>query len=541
MDNFKELLSAEWDIVVIGTGMGGATLGYHTAKNHKKVLFLEKGKYYPENHGTLYNNFAETFLSSGTSAEFQGVYADAGRWHEPFFCAESKKEMDFIPFIGSGAGGSSALYGGAMERFFAEDFYPAQYHGDPESTLPDQWPVTYGEMAGYYEFAEELYRIHGSPDPLRRDDTFKYLKTEKMHAASEELFSFLKSKKLTPYRLPIAYDPDENCQGCQGFLCQYKCKNDSSKICLEPAITKYGAGIIDQCDVIRLESGKDTVEKVVFMKNGELFKVSSKLIVLAAGAVMSPLILLDSKNSHWPQGVGNNSGLVGKNLMRHHIDLYAIFPKSQDLPGNAKEIAFNDYYLAQGAKYGTVQAFGALPPSHVLVEELQQEIAKKISRPLSIIFSLAKPLVSYILNKIFSKAIILASIKEDLPYLHNQVQLKNSSPDDKKVPLLTYSVSTYEKKRIKKFRRTLLKQFKPYKVMLLKQSENIERIAHVCGTCRFGDDPETSVLDKYNQVHGMTNLFVVDSSFFPSSGGTNPSLTIAANAIRVADYILSKK
>jgi choline dehydrogenase-like flavoprotein len=79
-----------------------------------------------------------------------------------------------------------------------------------------------------------------------------------------------------------------------------------------------------------------------------------------------------------------------------------------------------------------------------------------------------------------------------------------------------------------------------YRFKLIKQAENNQRIAHVCGTCRFGDDPAQSVLDRNNRAHGLANLYIVDSSFFPSSGGTNPSLTIAANALRVADHLLAQ-
>ncbi len=139
----------------------------------------------------------------------------------------------------------------------------------------------------------------------------------------------------------------------------------------------------------------------------------------------------------------------------------------------------------------------------------------------------------------FSKTLILASIKEDQPYLNNRIELKPGITREKLVPELHYFLSAFEKERINDFRKLLMSHLKPYRVMLLKQSENIERMAHVCGTCRFGHDPGSSVLDKNNRVHEMDNLYVVDGSFFPSSGGTNPSLTIAANALRVADHLFN--
>jgi len=177
----------------------------------------------------------------------------------------------------------------------------------------------------------------------------------------------------------------------------------------------------------------------------------------------------------------------------------------------------------------------------VLADELEEDLTKKYPWFVSKSFSLFKPIVSVVLNKMFSNSLILASIKEDLPYQDNRVELNEYSSERPLIPILHYTVSDFEKKRINLFRKLLLKQFKPYKVILLKQSENIERIAHVCGTCRFGNDPNESVLDKNNRVHGVENLSVIDASFFPSSGGTNPSLTIAANAVRVADHLFNQE
>lgn len=96
-----------------------------------------------------------------------------------------------------------------------------------------------------------------------------------------------------------------------------------------------------------------------------------------------------------------------------------------------------------------------------------------------------------------------------------------------------------DERRIDGFRQRMREVLKPYSFSIVKQADNNQRIAHVCGTCRFGNDPATSVLDADNRAHGLDNLYVVDASFFPSSGGTNPSLTIAANALRVADHLIA--
>jgi choline dehydrogenase-like flavoprotein len=127
---------------------------------------------------------------------------------------------------------------------------------------------------------------------------------------------------------------------------------------------------------------------------------------------------------------------------------------------------------------------------------------------------------------------------EDLPYLDNRV-LPSSRPstDGRQRLRLQYRLHASEVERRAIFLRQFNEVFKPFRRLTLRRAGNNETIAHACGTCRFGTDPETSVLDPQNKAHELDNLYVVDGSFFPSSAGLNPSLTIAANALRVAEHV----
>jgi len=231
---------------------------------------------------------------------------------------------------------------------------------------------------------------------------------------------------------------------------------------------------------------------------------------------------------------------VGMNLMRHFIDLYAIKPPNPEgININLKEIAFNDYYAHSTGKFGTIQSFGSLPPASIIADELEKGLRRNGNLLFAgSLFSIVKPAIKLVLSRIFSKRVILASIMEDLPYKDNYMTLsdKIDSMGRKRI-VIKYRIKERERARIKLFRKQISGILKPYPFMLIKQAENNQRIAHVCGTCRFGGDPKESVLDSNNRAHGVENLYVVDSSFFPSSGGTNPALTIAANALRVADHI----
>jgi choline dehydrogenase-like flavoprotein len=423
----------------------------------------------------------------------------------------------------------------ALERFYSEDFTPRRnYPPEIGANLPETWPITYEELRPHYQAAEALFRVRGQIDPLRARQLDPLLSPAPMNEASRELFSFLQQKGCHPYQMPAACEALPGCLSCQGFLCPRECKNDSSRICLRPALEQHGAQLLDECRVVRLEATRNKVTGVACVRGEEEGVLRADRVVLAAGALETPCLLLRSISSDWPQGLANDSGLVGRNFMRHFVDLYPVFLRSPEgLGSGAKQLAFNDFYLHDSGKLGTVQAFGALPPPAVLVAELEKSLHEGRAFWLAPLFRFARPILRGYLGKQFSRALILASVMEDLPDPENQVKPAKEGPGI----VLCYRLSAFEKARIRSLRQKMADILKPYRCMLLKQAENTERLAHACGTCRFGLDPRTSVLDATNRAHGLSNLYVVDSSFFPSSGGINPALTIAANALRVADRI----
>lgn len=537
----SEIAKQHWDAIIVGTGMGGATLGYALARAGWRVLFCEKGKSHLGNAQALRGDYAEGFFAEPKvpHPEHREILSRAGRYPDPIDDQSAPRKRTFIPFIGSGAGGSTALYGMALERFFPADFLPRRNFPDAvASTLPEQWPISYTELAPYYEAAEKLYRVRGTADPLRTGDELRehFLASPPLTAHGDELFQFFCNQGLHPYRLPMACEFVPGCECCQGYLCARNCKNDSSRICLVPAMADHGAVLLDECDVLRLESTRSEVTGVVCSWRGTEISLKATVVVLAAGALETPCLLLKSASEDWPHGLGNDAGLVGKNLMRHHVDLYAITPRTQGPPDNRrKEFAFNDFYQKDGEKLGSVQSFGRLPAAAILAESLADDIRHGQLPWIAPIFQWVKPLLKPVLDRLVTRSMVLATTLEDLPYLDNWVAPQAGGNTGRLA--INYSIRPLDKERIDAFRALMTQTLKPYQVRVIEQAENNQRIAHACGTCRFGDNPSESVLNKYNRVHGLTNLYVVDASFFPSSGGTNPSLTIAANALRVAERI----
>jgi len=527
--NYEEY---SWDAIIIGTGIGGGTLGLKLAEAGKNVLFLEKGKSYLTNKDVLSGQYAEIYFPKIERPEpkhFE-ILQRAGRWSGLVCDTSGKKSNSNIPFVGMGTGGSSALYGMVMERFSPIDFRDNHNNEKGEAS---KWPISYNDLKPYYEEAERLYRVRGSVDPLRNENISTYMVPPDMIPANKEVFDFLSAKGFHPYQVPLACEFEQGCQNCQGFLCLKNCRNDSAKICISPAINQYGSRLLDICEVIKIETVEKSVSAVVCNWQDKTIHLRSKIVVLAAGALHTPALLLRSMSEQYPNGIANTSDQVGRNLMRHYIDIYAISvkqkPQSEDY---VKQIAFNDLYQSKEGRLGTVQSFGKLPPPSIQVATVYCKLKDSLLPLLASIFILFRPLVEIFVSIIFTKRLILTSIMEDFPDRENRITISQKGEI-----AMNYRINLSERNRIKIFRKKIREALKPYSYILIKQADSNGRIAHVCGTCRFGANPENSVLNAMCQTHDLNNLFIVDSSFFPTSGGTNPALTIAANAIRVAEHI----
>lgn len=527
-----------WDVIVVGTGMGGATAGHALARQGLQVLFLEKGRS-PAAPAGILGAYPEDSVGSPfppTPERLDGLRRGGREW-ETVVDASARRRKTCIPFLGSGVGGSSALYGMAMERFFPGDFSPAACFPDdaPGSTLPQRWPIAYDELLPYYARAEALYRVRGTPDPLRGAGFAPaYLDPGHLSASADALARWLRTAGMHPYRLPLACEFVPDCACCQGYLCARQCKNDAGRTCVEPAVREHGATLLDACEVLRLDASPQRVEGLLCRRGGRTFTLRARTVLLGAGALHTPRLLLGSASAAWPQGLANSSGLVGRNLMRHYVDLYVIRPAIAPGPHAAwKEIAFNDFYHQAGAgKLGSVQDFGMLPPVRQLLDVLADDIGQRFGALAGLLLRPLEPLLGRYLAHRLAGSRILAALMEDLPYGDNRIELAADGRIE-----LHYTLHPAERRRIARMRTKMKALLGPFRPMLIKQAESNERLAHVCGTCRFGDDPRTSVLDPNNRAHDVDNLYVVDASFFPSSAGVNPSLTIAANALRVADEI----
>lgn len=543
--NPEDLSQIHWDAIVIGTGMGGSTLGYALARKGQRVLFLEKGLHYLNNPSSLRGDNMETLNAGHTRFQNEkDMYANAGRWRGEIY--DNIRQQFARPVLGEGTGGSSVFSGMVMERFFPEDFHSRDYHrNDKESTLPERWPITYEELRPFYIEAEKLYRVEAreGADPLKKDSQQTFKAFVPKHISTRIFISMLKKKKLNIYNLPRSCEWKTGCRQCRDFLCDRECRNDAVTICLQPALNLYGAALVTRFNVMRLETDNHRVTHVIGQWRDEKeVRFQGRRIILAAGALATPLILKRSQSEFWPQGLANRSGAVGRNLMRQLIDIYQ-FPSFWNYskePFSLREIGFNDLYIITGKKYGTVQSYGKFPSGFIMFDDFIFHLQQQKNFLLVKIANLLRPTIIRILDKVFAHAGFLMTMMEDLPQWENRVELHPVGPDGRERITVHYKISHYDKKRLKEFRGLFKRAVFPYPNFQIGFSNSLNFMGHTCGTCRFGDDPRTSVLNKMNRAHDVDNLYVVDSSFFPSSGGINPALTIAANALRVAEHILQE-
>lgn len=504
--NIHKITDQKWDYVIIGTGIGGSSFGLKMAKAGKKVLFLEKGIL-----PTIKGQFAEQ--NSNFHSHQQKTLKNAGRCSVSLQDKSKKAVRNYIPFIGSGVGGSSQLYGMVFERFSESEFECSQ----------NAWPFSYRIMQHYYQEAEQLF--HVQPTAIQSQ-------------ANKEVIHHLQNQGLKTYPLWMGKRPSEiECEGCQGLVCHCGKRADAYNSCLEQALEQYGAKLVTNCEVLKLNSDSKSVNSVSCCISTEEGNVEIEIIgsqfVLAAGALFTPVLLLKSKNEFFPNGLANSSGLVGKNLMRHLIDIYGLWTKkSPESKRDLKEFGAKHFYFDSEVhrSKGVLQSFGRLPAVPVLLHEMSEKIENPIVKGL---FFLMKPLMGMILQFVRQRMLFVATILEDSPSIQNQVQV-----DEKGQIQIQYNVTSKDEVLLKAFRKNIQKYIGKFIQLKLLQAHENERIAHACGTCRMGKNSENSVVNSLGQTHDIKNLWIVDASIFPSSASINPSLTIAANALRSAEWAL---
>jgi len=513
--------TTDWDVIIVGAGMGGSTAAFTLARKGHKILLVDKGQ----------ANFLEEHSSNVAEEEEDPEERLAGgRWPTQLNTQiDNQAATPIWAPLGCGIGGTTLLYAAALQRLRAEDLAQQQ--------LPDgrviTWPFSFEEIKPYYQQAEQLFGVRGTEDPLDPDPELGLLPPPPMCDRDRHYFIEFRNAGLHPYRLHVGINYEADCKECGGLICPNDCKREARNSLILPACETGMISILENAEVIKLNADTTRVNAVDIRVAGKTEQVKSNRVVLAAGAYFTPALLLQSRNEHWPNGVANNSNQVGHNLMFHSSDFIAVWAKQKlSIRGPNKTIALRDFYRYEGEKLGEFQSTGMTADYGYTLYALRLMFDQSMFRKISPLRHFLR-IPAYIAHKLFGEATIFATIVEDFPYHENRITLDSSSPSGIRVH---YNISKELRARNHRMRNLLGQALRSFRILPLNVGLTLN-YGHPCGTCKAGLSPHDSVVDKNCKAHGIENLYVADSSFMPTSGGTNPSLTIAANALRVAEAI----
>jgi choline dehydrogenase-like flavoprotein len=492
-------MSETFDIVIIGSGMGGATCAAGLAPSGAEILILERGE-----------RLTRTAATRDPRAIFQrGVFRPQETWIDG-------AGQPFNPGNYYYVGGNTKLYGAVLIRYRARDFHPIEY---ADGATPG-WPFDYDELEPWYGRAEALYQARGAlgQDPTEPPHSSPYplpaVPDEPAIAVARQRMARV---GLRPFSLPMGIDVEKWLAGGKTAWDSFPNVGDG-KMDAEAG----GLAVALAHPNVRLQTGA-RVERLVLESDGKRIKgveyrlrdetrfVAAKLVVASAGAVNSAALLLRSAEG----GLANRSGLVGRHFMNHNATaVLAIDPRVVNDSVYQKTLGINDFYLDDGC--------GGPPLGNI-------QLLGRVTGP--ILKANVKWAPEWSLHWVSRHAVDWYAMSEDLPNPESRVTVDGAEIR------LDWKRSNWRAhvELVDKFRERLRAAGYPF--ALLRPFDR-RTPSHQCGTVRIGADPKAAPLDPCCRAWDHPNLFVVDASFLPTSAAVNPSLSIAAQALRVADHIV---
>jgi choline dehydrogenase-like flavoprotein len=511
-----------FDVIIVGTGAGGGTLAHTLAPSGKRILLLERGDFLPR----------DTDNWDPRPVFVDGKYISADTWYD----ADGRP---FQPQVHYFVGGATKLYGAALYRLRPEDFGELKHADGPSPA----WPLSYDDFEPWYTRAEWLYQVHGAhgEDPTEGHWSQQYPWPAVSHEPRmQEISDALAAGGYHPFHAPCGILLDEadrprsaciRCATCDGYPCLVHAKSDAETIAVRPLLGQSNITLLVNAEVERLETDAagGTVTGVIVSRGGQREVYTADIVAVCAGAANSARILLRSASDRHPAGLANGSDQVGRNYMFHNSKAVAAFGKEPNRTVFQKTLALNDFYFAGDGRewpLGNIQMVGK-----------SNAMAMKGEEP-----KLTKLAPRWSLDEAARHSVDFWLTTEDVPKPDNRVTVDR----DGAVHIAYQQTNDTEAGGLYHELRKILNHvgLAQHHVLdknfYMDMSIPIAGCAHQAGTCRFGTDPATSVLDVNCKAHELDNLYVVDTSFFPSIGAVNPALTAMANAIRVGEHLLDR-
>ena len=497
----------DYDIIIIGSGAGGSTVARTLADTGKKILLLERGDFLPREK----KNWDPEHIFTHRGYQIEEAWYD----HE--------KQEEFLPQAFYRVGGNTKVYGSVLMRMRAEDFTEQRW---PDGVSP-AWPLDYSVYEPYYTRAEDWYCIHGKmgedpTEPYHSSPDFPFEPMEhepRIAEAAEELAA----QGLKPIHSTLSLNRDPKyperrpcirCSTCDPYPCMLHAKQDAETAGVRPALLHDNVELWTGAYVDKLTSSNGSkIDGVHVTVEGTDYVLRAETVVVSCGAVNSAALLMRS-------ALTDKSDLLGRNLMKHnHSGLHAISHRPNPTVFQ-KTLGFHDYYFKgpkehQNYGLGAVQLTGKAPWQRLksfAEADMTDEHYQYIER----------------------HCIDWWLTTDDLPDPTNRVRLTKDGR-----PALDFRPNNrLPHEELIETWITHLRKTGDYSFLM--RTMGIEVLWHQAGTALFGEDAAKSVLDLNCRMHAYDNLYVVDSSFMPGMGAVNLTLTIIANAMRVADHLRVK-
>ena len=555
-------MNKNFDAIVVGSGISGGWAAKELCEKGLKTLVLERGRMvkHIEDYPTMNLDPWDVKHGGRTTQEELKNYNKQKRWgiHEGnrhFYNKDSEYDYDEIkPFDwirGTQVGGRSLIWGRQTYRWSDDDF---------EANLRDgiavDWPVRYKEIAPWYSYVEKFIGVSGEALNLPQLPDSEFLPPMELNCVEKELQSSI-AKNYTDRVLTIgrvAHITEGTKNGSGRKACQYRNRCDrgcpygayfSSNSSTIPVAEKTGKLTLRPNSVVseviyNKDKKRATGVRVVNTVTKEISEFKAKIIFLCASSMASTAILMNSKSDRFPNGLGNDSGELGHNIMDHQLgsgasgnyegykDRYYYgrrpngfyIPRFRNIGGKSKNLDFiRGYGYQGGASRGD-----------------WSKAIKELSYGSDFKNAILEP---------GGWSIGMGGFGEVLPYHENRMFLDYNKIDSYGLPKIVFDAEFKENEK---------KMKEDWKIQAAEMLENagckdvtindsnapIGKGIHEMGTARMGRNPKTSVLNKYNQIHSAKNVFLTDGAFMTSSGTQNPSLTYMAFTARAVDHAVSE-
>jgi choline dehydrogenase-like flavoprotein len=422
--------------------------------------------------------------------------------------------------MGSGLGGGTALYGAALVRPSAADFHPGKHYGRRLPRAIWDWPISYQDLEPYYTEAESLYGVSGHEGddfgPLPKPRRASLSSVSPLKPINRTLVAASQARGLKPFRLPLAIDFDRclQCAACPGYLCINGSRRSSAHLIDQAIADQFPLQVLTNVEAEHLSrDGRGQIDGICVRERttGQRSTYRARRYAVAAGAIGSAALLLRS---------GFNGSVVGRHYMLHLCPIViGLFSRRTGADETyVKQLGFADYYFGTKLRPQKLGLIQSLP----------------VPGPLMLAKATGGRLPKSVLEFLRKRMLPLTGIVEDLPNPANRVALNGQGEVE-----LRHSFARYDLERGRLLGRLMSRILRHAGALfcLCKSFPSVEHVAHQCGTLRFGNDPAHALLDRDCRMYGQPNLFVVDGSFFPTSLGVGPALTIMANALRVANMV----